>query len=114
MPHYGQPDADLLENISAAIIVDQQPLGGNSRSTVATVTDTAQMLRVFYSRLAEPRLPSPGLYSYNDPRGMCPECEGIGQVAAIDMAAVVDESKSLYQGALLCKGFEVDGWWSAI
>ena len=113
MPHYGQPDADLLENISAAIIVDQQRLGGNPRSTVATVTDTAQMLRVLFSRLAEPRLPAPSAYSYNDPRGMCTECEGIGQVAAIDMAAVVDESKSLSEGALLCKGFEVDSWWSA-
>lgn len=113
MPHYGHPDADLLENISAAIIVDQQKLGGNSRSTVATVTDTAQMLRVLFSRLGAPRLPAPGYYSYNDPRGMCADCEGIGQVAAMDMTAVVDESKSLNQGALLCKGFEVDSWWWA-
>ena len=111
MPHYGQPDADLLENISAAIIVDQQRLGGNTRSTVATVTDAAQMLRVLFSRFAEPRLPAPGYYSYNDPRGMCAECEGIGQVAAMDMTAVVDESKSLKGGALLAKGFEVDTWW---
>ena len=96
------------KNISAAIIVDQQRLGGNMRSTVATVTDTAQMLRVLFSRLAEPRLPAPGYYSYNDPRGMCAECEGVGQVAAMDMAAVVDESKSLNQGALLPKVFEVD------
>jgi excinuclease UvrABC ATPase subunit len=72
--------ADLLENVSAAIIVDQQRLGGNSRSTVATVTDMAQMLLVLYSRLAEPRLPSPGFYSYNDPRGMCAECEGISRL----------------------------------
>ncbi len=111
MPRYGQPDADQLENISAAIIVDQQRLGGNSRSTVATVTDAAQMLRVLFSRLAEPRLGPPSLYSYNDPRGMCPECEGIGQVAAMDMAAVIDESKSLNQGALLPKDFAVDSWW---
>lgn len=111
MPHYGQPDADQLENISAAIIVDQQRLGGNSRSTVATVTDAAQMLRVIFSRIAEPRLPSPGLYSYNDPRGMCAECEGIGQVAAMDMNAVIDESKSLSDGALLPKDFAVDTWW---
>lgn len=111
MPHYGQPDADSLDNISAAIIVDQQRLGGNSRSTVATVTDAAQMLRVIFSRAAEPHLPSPGLYSYNDPRGMCPECEGIGQVAAMDMAAVIDESRSLKQGALLPKDFAVDSWW---
>ncbi|MCC6984395.1 MAG: excinuclease ABC subunit UvrA [Bauldia sp.] len=111
MPHYGQPDADRLDNISAAIIVDQQRLGGNSRSTVATVTDAAQMLRVIFSRAAEPRLPSPGLYSYNDPRGMCPECEGIGQVAAMDMSAVIDESKSLNEGALLPKDFAVDTWY---
>src|SRR5688572_27303922 len=111
MPHYGQPDADELENISAAIVVDQQRLGGNSRSTVATVTDAAQMLRVVFSRAAEPRLPSPGLYSYNDPRGMCPECEGIGQVAAMDMSAVLDESKSLNEGAILPKDFARDSWW---
>ncbi len=111
MPHYGQPDADELENISAAIVVDQQRLGGNSRSTIATVTDAAQMLRVIFSRVAEPRLPSPGLYSYNDPRGMCPDCEGIGQVAAMDMSAVIDESKSLNQGALLPKDFAVESWW---
>ena len=114
MPHYGQPAADELKNISAAIIVDQQRLGGNLRSTVATVTDTAQMLRVLYSRLGKPRLPAPGYYSYNDPRGMCPECEGVGQVGAINMAAVVDETKSLNQGALLNKVFAVDGWWWTI
>src|SRR5690606_24904724 len=111
MPHYGQPDADVLENISAAIIVDQQRLGGNSRSTVATVTDTAQMLRVLFSRLAEPKLGPPGLYSYNDPRGMCPDCEGIGQVASMDMGAVIDESKSLNAGALLPKDFTVESWY---
>ncbi len=111
MPHYGQPDADVLENISAAIIVDQQRIGGNSRSTVATVTDAAQMLRVIFSRIAQPRLGAPGLYSYNDPRGMCPDCEGIGQVAAMDMAAVLDESKSLNAGAILPKDFAVDSWW---
>ena len=113
MPRYGQPDADVLENISAAIIVDQQRLGGNSRSTVATVTDAAQMLRVMFARAAEPKLGFPSLYSYNDPRGMCAVCEGIGQVAAMDMSAVVDENKSLSDGALLCRGFEVGSWWTS-
>jgi len=111
MPHYGQPDADSLDNISAAIVVDQQRLGGNSRSTVATVTDTAQMLRVIFSRVATPRLSSYGFYSYNDPRGMCTECEGIGQIAAMDMSEVLDESKSLNGGALLGKDFAVDSWY---
>jgi len=110
MPRYGQPDAESLENISAAIIVDQQRLGGNSRSTVATVTDAAQMLRVVFSRLAEPRLGSPGFYSYNDPRGLCPDCEGLGQVASMDMDAVIDKSKSLNEGALLPKDYAVDSW----
>ncbi|MCP3143139.1 ATP-binding cassette domain-containing protein [Pyxidicoccus xibeiensis] len=110
MPHYGQPDAESLENISAAIIVDQQRLGGNSRSTVATVTDAAQMLRVVFSRLAEPRLGSPGFYSYNDPRGLCAECEGIGQVASMDLDAVIDKSKSLNEGAILPKDYAVDSW----
>lgn len=111
LPRYGQPDADLLENISAAIVVDQQRLGGNARSTVATVTDTAQMLRVLFSRLAEPRLGPPGAYSTNDPRGMCPACEGLGRVAAMDMAAVIDERRSLNEGALLPRDFAIDGWW---
>ncbi|MFP2904590.1 ATP-binding cassette domain-containing protein [Pyxidicoccus sp. 3LFB2] len=110
MPHYGQPDAESLENLSAAIIVDQQRLGGNSRSTVATVTDAAQMLRVVFSRLAEPHLGSPGFYSYNDPRGLCPACEGIGQVASIDLDAVIDRSKSLNEGAILPKDYAVDSW----
>jgi excinuclease UvrABC ATPase subunit len=113
MPRYGQPDADSLENLSAAIIVDQQRLGGNSRSTVATVTDAAQMLRVIFARLAKPQLGSPSLYSFNDPRGMCPDCEGIGLVASMDMDAVIDKSKSLNDGALLprqWKDFSVDSW----
>ncbi|NVJ00747.1 excinuclease ABC subunit UvrA [Myxococcus sp. AM009] len=114
MPRYGQPDAESLENISAAIIVDQQRLGGNSRSTVATVTDAAQMLRVVFSRLAEPHLGSPGLYSYNDPRGLCSECEGIGQVASMDMDAVIDRSKSLNEGAILPRDYAVDSWYWAI
>src|ERR1700689_1063403 len=105
LPRYGQPDADSLENISAAIIVDQQRLGGNSRSTAATVTDAAQMLRVIFARLAKPQVGSPNLYSFNDPRGMCRVCEGIGQVAAMDMDAVIDTSKSLNEGALLPKDF---------
>ncbi len=111
MPRYSQPDADSLENISAAILVDQQRLGGNTRSTVATVTDAAQMLRVLFARLAKPQLGFPSLYSFNDPRGMCQVCEGIGQVAAMDMDAVVDTTKSLNDGALLLKDFARDTWW---
>ncbi|MDB5506067.1 MAG: transporter [Devosia sp.] len=114
LPRIGQPEADSLANISAAIIVDQQRLGGNSRSTVGTVTDSAPMLRFLFSRLGNPALGSPGLLSFNDPRGMCPTCEGIGQIAAMDMDAVLDTSKSLNEGALLPKDYNVDGWYWAV
>ena len=114
LPRIGQPEADSLANISAAIIVDQQRLGGNSRSTVGTVTDSAPMLRFLFSRLGDPALGSPGLLSFNDPRGMCPTCEGIGQIAAMDMDAVLDTSKSLNEGALLPKDYGVDGWYWAV
>ena len=86
MPHYGQPDADALENISAAIIVDQQRLGGNfaldRRHGHRHRADAARDLLAARRADAAAR---PALFSYNDPRGMCPECEGIGQVAAMDM-----------------------------
>ncbi|QGG93281.1 ATP-binding cassette domain-containing protein (plasmid) [Agrobacterium sp. MA01] len=111
MPRYGEPDADSLENLSAAIIVDQQRLSGDSRSTVATVTDTAQMLRLLFSRHAEPRLGPPGAYSFNDPRGLCTNCQGVGQVATINMSAVMDVRLSLSQGALLPKEFAINSWW---
>lgn len=111
LPRLGQPDADLLENISAAIVVDQQRPGTQSRSTVATVTDTAPMLRVMFSRIGEPVAGPPAAYSFNDPRGMCPDCEGTGQIASINMAAVVDEAKTLAGGALLPRDFAVDSWW---
>lgn len=111
LPRLGQPDADLLENISAAIVVDQQRPGTQSRSTVATVTDTAPMLRVMFSRIGEPAAGPPAAYSFNDPRGMCPDCEGTGQIASVNMAAVVDEAKTLAGGALLPRDCAVDSWW---
>jgi hypothetical protein len=114
MPHYGQPDADQLENISAAIIVDQQRLGGNSRSTVATVTDAAQMLRVLFSRLAEPHLDRPGSIPTTIRAACAPIAKASARSRRWTCRAVVDESKSLQEGALLPKGFEVDGWWSAV
>src|SRR5277367_1046670 len=79
LPRYGQPDADVLANLSTAIIVDQQRLGGNPRSTLGTATDIATLLRLLFSRLGKPAVANALALSFNDPSGMCPECEGLGR-----------------------------------
>lgn len=100
MPSFAQPDADSLANLSAAIVVDQKRLGGNSRSTVGTVTDSFTMLRLIYARLGEAAVDHSGLLSFNDPRGMCPDCEGLGLVSKINVDALVDRTKSLNEGPI--------------
>src|SRR5580704_11861041 len=100
LPRYGQPDADALHNLSTAIIVDQQRLGGNPRSTLGTATDVYTLLRVLFARLGKPTVRHPLALSFNDPAGMCPECEGIGRGSQIDIDALVDKSKSLEEGAI--------------
>ncbi|WP_371687334.1 ATP-binding cassette domain-containing protein [Micromonospora sp. KC723] len=108
LPRYRQPDADSLANLSAAIVVDQKRLGGNSRSTVGTATDTYSLLRVLYSRCGTPTAGGPNLFSFNDPQGMCGECNGLGRVAAIDVDGLVDREKSLNEGAITFPTFAVD------
>ncbi|MET8332164.1 excinuclease ABC subunit UvrA [Streptosporangium canum] len=110
LPRYGQPDADSLANLSAAIIVDQKRLGGNSRSTIGTVTDAYTMLRLLYSRLGRPSAGHSSAFSFNDPQGMCPDCEGLGRVSSIDVDALVDRDKSLNEGAIRFPTFAVDSW----
>ncbi|MDX2162072.1 MAG: excinuclease ABC subunit UvrA [bacterium] len=110
LPRIGQPDADSLNNLSAAIIVDQKRLGGNSRSTVGTITDIYTLLRVLYSRLGQPTIGGSNAFSFNDPQGMCQECEGLGQVAAINLDALIDRDKSLNEGAIQFPTFAVDTW----
>jgi excinuclease UvrABC ATPase subunit len=100
LPSLGRPDVDSLENLSAAIIVDQKPMAGNSRSTVGTATDAWSMLRLLYSRLGTPNLGSISAFSFNDAQGMCPTCAGIGSVTAVDPDGLVDRSLSLNQGAI--------------
>ena len=107
LPHYGQPDADVIDELTAAIIVDQQRIGGNARSTVGHVHrrlhDAADPL------LARRRRRAPGpssRYSFNDPTGMCLECEGLGRVAAVDEDALVDPDKSLAEGAIDFPNFQ--------
>ncbi len=110
LPRYGQPDVDVLANLSTAIIVDQQRMGGNPRSTVGTATDIYTLLRVLFSRLGKPTVPHAIALSFNDPAGMCPECEGLGRVSQIDLEALVDKSKSLAEGAICFPTFDVDSY----
>jgi excinuclease UvrABC ATPase subunit len=110
LPHYGQPDVDVLANLSTAIIIDQQRIGGNPRSTLGTATDIYTLLRVLFSRLGKPAVPHALALSFNDPAGMCPECEGLGRSSQIDLDALLDRSKSLAEGAILFPTFDVDGY----
>ncbi len=113
LPRYGQPDADALHNLSTAIIVDQQRLGGNPRSTLGTATDVFTLFRVLFARLGSPRVPHALALSFNDPRGMCLECEGLARASKIDLDALVDRNKSLADGAILFPTFNVGGYhWS--
>jgi excinuclease UvrABC ATPase subunit len=110
LPRYGQPDVDSLANLSTAIIVDQQRLGGNPRSTLGTVTDIYTLLRVLFARLGKPVVPHALALSFNDPMGMCPECEGLGRGSQIDLDRLVDKSKSLEEGPVRFPTFNVGGY----
>jgi len=136
MGQLGRPDVDALENISPAIIVDQERMGANARSTVGTATDAHAMLRVLFSRLGEPHVGSPQAFSFNVPSvkgagavtfdkggkqvkerrsfeitgGMCPRCEGLGEASEIDLDELFDREKSLADGAITIPGYNVDGW----
>ncbi|MEU1458178.1 excinuclease ABC subunit UvrA [Streptomyces avermitilis] len=111
LPSQGRPDMDAIENISAAVVIDQKRLGGNPRSTVGTVTDINPLLRLLFSRAGDPVGLPPSAFSFNDPQGMCPTCEGLGTVVKLDLDAFVDRTKSLDQGALLHPDFSTDSWY---
>ncbi len=135
MPTLARPEVDLLEGLTTAIIVDQERMGANSRSTVGTATDANAMLRVLFSRLGTPHIGSSNAFSFNVPSvrgvgsittdkgagkterrdytvagGMCPRCEGMGAVTDIDLSQLYDDSKSLNDGALTIPGYTADGW----
>ena len=136
MPTLARPDVDVLDGLTTAIIVDQQRLGTDPRSTVGTATDASAMLRILFSRLGEPRIGSPQAFSFNVASvsgagavkferggksvkerrsfsitgGMCPRCEGRGAVSDIDLAQLYDDSKSLHEGALTIPGYTPGGW----
>src|SRR6478672_10923653 len=136
MPTLDRPEVDVLDGLTTAIIVDQERLGANARSTVGTVTDANAMLRVLWSRLGKPHIGPPTAFSFNVPMrkasgamkvdkgkgqrfvvrdvvyfgGMCPRCEGMGQVNDIDLTQLFDESKSLSEGAITVPGYTPEGW----
>jgi excinuclease ABC A subunit len=111
MPTLARPDVDSLRNLSAAIVVDQERMGANSRSTVGTATDAYSMLRIVYSRIGEPHVGASNMFSFNDPQGMCPACEGLGRVSRIDIEALVDRDRSLDEGAITFPNFDVGSWY---
>ena len=100
LPKYAQPHADAIENLSMAIVVDQRRLGGNSHSTMGTITDISPVLRLLYSRIGEPHIGNSNVFSFNDPQGMCPECNGIGKKMVVVADSFLDMSKSLNEGAV--------------
>jgi excinuclease UvrABC ATPase subunit len=141
MPTLGRPDVDVLDGLTTAIIVDQERMGSNPRSTVGTATDANAMLRILFSRLGQPHIGSPNAYSFNVPSvratgaitvergegrtqtkkatfnrlgGMCPRCEGRGAVSDIDLSALYDDGKSLNEGALTIPGYSMEGWYGRI
>ena len=141
MPSLARPDVDFLEGLTTAIIVDQERMGANPRSTVGTATDAHAMLRILFSRLGSPYIGPPTAFSFNVPTrrasgvmstdkggrveksvvkdavylgGMCPRCEGMGNINDIDLTALYDDTKSLADGALKVPGYSMDGWYGRL
>jgi excinuclease UvrABC ATPase subunit len=111
LPKLGQPAVDAIENLSTAIVIGQQRLGGNARSTVGTITDIYALLRLLFSRAGEPRLgDSSAFFSFNDAAGMCPRCSGIGRVVTPDVDAFLDLDRSLVEGAIRLPGYSNGQW----
>ncbi|MDO5092566.1 MAG: excinuclease ABC subunit UvrA, partial [Propionibacteriaceae bacterium] len=140
MPTLDRPDVDLLDGLTTAIIVDQERLGTNARSTLGTAADVNAQLRILFSRLGTPHIGSPKAFSFNTASvsgagavtktkggttvkerrsfevigGMCPRCEGLGRISDFDLTALFDASKSLNEGALLIPGYSMEGWYGRI
>ncbi|MBZ0298571.1 MAG: excinuclease ABC subunit UvrA, partial [Anaerolineae bacterium] len=110
LPRYAQPDADSIENLSMPIVVDQKRMGGGSHSTVGTITDIYTVLRLLFSKIGQPYVGHYNVFSFNDPQGMCPECNGIGRKLGVDLEKFLDTSKSLNEGAILFEAYAVGKW----
>lgn len=115
LPRVPQPDMDAIENLSMAVIVDQKRLGGGSHSTMGTITDISPILRLLFSRVGQPYVGPVNMFSFNDPQGMCPECNGMGRKLGVDMSKALDMTKSLNEGAILLPDYAVGGWeWNMV
>ena len=110
LPSFGRPDVDAVDNLPASVVVDQQRLGGNSRSTVGTVTDIHSLMRLLWSRAGTPHIGESTAFSFNDPAGMCRRCHGLGTAKSIDLEQLVDRDRSLNDGAIRFPTFGVGGW----
>jgi excinuclease UvrABC ATPase subunit len=110
LPRYPQPDADAIENLSMPIVVDQKRLGGGSHSTMGTITDIYPVLRRLYSHFGKPHVGQANVFSFNDPKGMCPNCNGLGRKMGVDLQLFLDKSKSLNEGAILFSEYAIDSW----
>lgn len=110
LPKHERPHVEAIDDLSVAIVIDQKPVGGNVRSTVGTMTDIYSVIRVLFSRYGTPSAGAATAYSFNDPSGMCPGCDGVGRVVRLDIDRAVDWSKSLNEGALLLPGLSVGSW----
>jgi excinuclease UvrABC ATPase subunit len=110
LPHHAQPDADSLENLCAAVVVDQRRLGGNARSTVGTATDILALMRLLFSRVGQPFVGYSNIFSFNHPDGMCQRCEGLGTVDTIDVERLFDRQRSLNEGAIRFSAFAVGSY----
>lgn len=110
MPHYGNPDVDKIDNLNVAIIINQKRLGGSARSTVGTVTDIYSLLRLLFARLGKPFVGYSMVFSFNNPKGMCQRCEGLGKISEINIEKLIDKNKSLNEGAIRFPTFQPNGW----
>lgn len=111
LTNYGEVKADSIENLLTPILIDQKRLGGNSRSTLGTISDINPLLRTLFSRIGTPYVGPPHHFSFNDINGMCPECEGLGRKMEANLDAILDQSKSLNEGAILLPNFNVGSWY---
>ncbi|WP_086315540.1 excinuclease ABC subunit A [Enterococcus sp. 7F3_DIV0205] len=111
LPKYQQPDVDSIENLSTSVVINQKRLGGNSRSTLGTITDINPLLRVLFSRFGKPSIGTANYFSFNDQAGMCPECQGIGKTVRIDEDKFLDCSQSLNSGAIQFSAFKNTEWY---
>ncbi|MBP1040455.1 excinuclease ABC subunit UvrA [Vagococcus sp. BWB3-3] len=111
LPKYQEPDIDSIEHLSTSVVIDQKRIGGNSRSTLGTITDINGLIRLLFSRVGQPHIGNANYFSFNQQLGMCPECDGIGRKITVDISKMVDRERSLNEGAILFPIFANNSWY---